>query len=78
MELCKDILCNELGKLILETIPNMEIDFADIANRNAVETLQKIKAVLENDSLDDFMCVEEIVRVFETAGIGIGYRHDFG
>lgn len=78
LELYKEMLCKELGKLFLETVTNMEIGFEEIANAKANQTLQKIKAVLEDDSLDDFMCVEAIVLVFESAGISVGYRHDFG
>lgn len=78
MDIYKELLCKEIGRRTLDAFPDTEVNAVQAANRGIVETLQKIKAVLENDSLDDFMCVEEIVRVFETAGIGIGYRHDFG
>lgn len=42
------------------------------------ELIEKIKAVLENDNLSDFECVEEIVCLFEDAGLNVDYRHDFG
>jgi hypothetical protein len=41
--------------------------------------LKQIKAILEDDSVDDkecFMKIEEIVKVFEATG-GVKYRHDF-
>ena len=39
--------------------------------------LQRIKAVIDNDSLSDFDCVEEIVCIFEEFGSDGGSRHDF-
>ena len=45
------------------------------------QALAKIKAILENDSLRDDACfqqIEEIVCVFEALGSGAGNRHDFG
>ena len=46
----------------------------------AYNTLMSIKAILEDDSLNDEACffkIEEIVREFEKSGIGCEYRHDF-
>lgn len=45
------------------------------------QTLKKIKAVIEDDSLEDaecFMKIEEIVSAFEEIGSDGGLRHDFG
>ena len=42
--------------------------------------LKRIKAILEDDSLDDENCfwrIEEIVRIFENIGTDAGSRHDF-
>ena len=81
MELWKEIFCNLLQK---ETD---QIHFAALANLNkALESecykaLQKIKTILEDDTLSDkecFMKIEEIVRVFEKMGSNCGARHDFG
>ena len=38
----------------------------------------EIRMILENDELDDFQCVEAIVRVYENLGLDCGGRHDFG
>lgn len=62
MDLYKALLCTEL---------------AEIVNLKALETLQKIKTVLENDRLSDFECVEEIVCIFQNIGSDGGNRHDF-
>lgn len=42
------------------------------------QALAAIRAILDDDTLDDFMCVEKIVQVFEWLGSGGGSRHDFG
>lgn len=78
MELYKELLCKEIGWRTLEAFPDIGDNLAGAADQTALDTLQKIKAVLEDDSLDDFMCVEAIVLVFESTGISVGYRHDFG
>ncbi|MEE1055782.1 MAG: hypothetical protein UH239_00850 [Acutalibacteraceae bacterium] len=45
------------------------------------KALQKIKTIIEDDSLEDkecFMKIEEIVCLFEALGSDGGNRHDFG
>lgn len=43
-----------------------------------VQALLEIRSHLDDQSLDDFMCIEEIVQVFERLGIDGGFRHDYG
>lgn len=60
--------------------PNLKIDAAQIVETACYQTLQKIKAVIEDDSLEDQACfieIEKIVRLFEELGSGGGSRHDF-
>jgi len=78
MELYKEIICKELGEIIFETLRLSEIDYTEIVKLKSIEALQKIKAVIFNDSLSDFECVEEIVYIFETLGSDGGTRHDVG
>ncbi len=45
------------------------------------QALQKIKAILNNETLDDKECfqkIEEIVCILEEIGSNGGSRHDFG
>lgn len=45
------------------------------------QTLNEIRAVLNDDSLDDrecFMKIERIVEIYEQIGSDGGIRHDFG
>ena len=77
MDLYKEILSKVLEKEEIHiTFTNLKMDAAEIIVTESYEALQKIKAVIEDDSLYDFECVERIVRVFEEIGSGC-IRHDF-
>ena len=76
MELYEEILINELMRKF-----SGQFDVSSIINDVCYQTLQKIKAIIEDDSLEDsecFMKIEEIVQVFEHLGSNGGGRHDFG
>lgn len=75
-------------QLLRETIlSNIEIKYPSnrliqsLVKETCYQTLEKIREVLSNDSLDDPECferIEEIVSIFEEAGADCGGRHDFG
>lgn len=53
----------------------------EIVEMECYKALQKIKAIIEDDSLEDtecFMKIEKIVCLFEQIGSNGGSRHDFG
>ncbi|MBQ6996909.1 MAG: hypothetical protein IJN60_00850 [Oscillospiraceae bacterium] len=82
MELYKEILAHALAyRKIQFVFPFNEEDILKIAEGICYQTLQKIKAVIEDDSLADKECfykIEEIVCALEDIGcVGLG-RHDFG
>jgi len=78
LDLFKEILTSILLKEEIHiTFPNMKFSATESVEMESLKALQKIKAVIENDSLSDFECVEEIVRVFEKIGSNGGGRHDF-
>ena len=83
MELYQDILCHVL------TNDKIQVSFPELVNTDATKivdlecykALGKIKAILEDDTLADIECfqqIEEIVCAFEELGSGGGSRHDFG
>ena len=83
MELFQEILChvleNEKVQVSFPGLTNTEV--TKIMELECYKALQKIKAILEDDSLEDSECfhrIEEIVCVFEELGSGCGNRHDFG
>ena len=43
-----------------------------------VRMLLQIREALENEKLDDFQCIDEIIEVYHRAGCRVDYRHDFG
>ncbi len=77
MELYKELISFEIGKMIIENFENQNLNFKEIAELKSIQLLQKIKTIIQDDSLTDFECVEKIVCLFETTGISAEIRHDF-
>ena len=82
MELYKEILAHALsyGEVKI-TFQGQSPDIAQIVEGECYKALQKIKAIICDDSLEDsecFMKIEEIICLFEQLGIHCGTRHDFG
>ena len=83
MELLQEILCHVLAdkKVQVSFSGLTDTEVIKIAELECYKALQKIKAILEDDSLEDSECfyrIEEIVCVFEDLGSDCGSRHDFG
>ena len=82
MELYKEILAHALSQQRAEIVfSNLHMDAAQIVELECYKALQKIKAIIEDDSLEDDTCfkkIEEIVCAFEQMGSSGGGRHDFG
>ena len=82
MQLYKEILTQILSNQEIHiTFPNLNINPTVIIQSESYQALQKIKAVITDDSLTDsecFMKIEEIIDILETLGSGGGNRHDFG
>jgi len=82
MELYKEILAKILESEETHiTFPNLSIDAEKLLELECYKALQKIKAIIEDDSLSDeecFMQIEHIVCLFEAMGSDGWLRHDFG
>ena len=77
MELYKELLAKVLAQEEIHiTFPNLHVNAKEIVEPQSYRALQEIKAVIEDDSLSDFMCIEEIVCVLERIGSSGGCRHD--
>lgn len=82
MELYKEILVKiRENRKIEVAFSNLSINAIEIVELESYKALQKIKEVIQDDSLNDkecFMKIEEIICLFEELGSGGGNRHDFG
>ena len=78
MNLYQEILINMLRKEEIHiTFPNLMIDAKEVVGMECYQVLEKIKGIIEDDNLSDFMCVEGIVCLLESIGSCGGSRHDF-
>lgn len=82
MRLYQEMLAHYLSQENAQILfPNLHLDAMDIVESEALQVIQKIQAIITDDSLEDkecFMRIEEIVSVLEDYGIDCGTRHDFG
>ncbi len=82
MELYKEILVELLSKEGVQiTITGMPKNVSQFVENTCYQTLQQIKAIIQDDSLEDpecFMRIEEIICQLEAIGSNGGFRHDFG
>lgn len=83
MELYQEILCHVLAnEKVQASFPKLiNTDVTKIVELECYKALGKIKAILEDDTLADSECfqqIEEIIYTFEELGSGGGSRHDFG
>ena len=82
MNLYAEILSYYLSRENAEIVfPNLQFDAKEIIELQCYQALQKIKNILDDDTLDDAECffkIEEIICAFEEMGSHGGNRHDFG
>ena len=80
MALYEDILKCDFHEQDRMSEEQMEL-ICKIVEGVCYQTLQHIKSILEDDSLEDEACfekIEAIVCLFEEIDSGCGTRHDFG
>jgi len=78
MDLYKEILAKVLEQKEIHVVfPDLNISASEIVEMECYRALGKVKAIIEDDSLSEFMCIERIVCVLEEIGSGGGFRHDF-
>lgn len=82
MELYREVLLKVLEeKAIQDVIPVWDMTLPEKVEGECCKALEKIKAVVADDSLSDPECffrIEKIVCALEEAGSNGGGRHDFG
>lgn len=81
MNLCKEILVKiPEDENVQINIVGLNDNISKLFDLECYKALEKIKAVIEDDSLEDkdcFMRIEEIIRIYENIGSNGGFRHDF-
>lgn len=79
MSVSQELVERELGRMMVKLLDRPEIatTIHSAAEHTAVQTLQRIQDILNDPTLSDFRCVEEIVTVMEDYGLS-AQRHDFG
>ena len=81
-ELLGDILAKAIasGKIQV-SFSGMDCTLAEVVEGQCFQAINKIKAILDDETLDDPECfhrIEKIVCVLEEIGSNGGNRHDFG
>ena len=78
MNLYQEILIKMLAKEEIHIVfPNLQLNASEIVEHQCYQALNQIKAIIKDDSLSDFECIEEIVCILEQVGSSGGNRHDF-
>lgn len=81
MDLYREIIIDMLKSEEFNiTLKNLTENMSDKVEMKCYKALQKIKAVINDDSLSDSECfiqIEQIIRIFEELGSNGGNRHDY-
>lgn len=78
MELLNEILVGILKREgIHSSLQDLATITTEVLDSECCRALGRIKMILEDKSLTDFDCIEEIVSVFEELGSGCSFRHDY-
>lgn len=82
MELYQELLADLIKQGEIQiAFPNQDCDINALLESECYQTLQKIKAIISDDNLDDESCfikIEKIICEFEAIGSNGGNRHDWG
>ena len=82
MDLYREILTEALSWQRAEvTFPDLHLDARALVELKCCQALEKIRDIVQDDSLSDPACfekIEAIVTALEEAGSGGGNRHDWG
>ena len=76
----EELAAKTIGRFIIRTLKIVyeKEDPLEVPVKNKAEqALQEIKNTMENWELDDFYCIEEIIKILDKYGIDT-FRHDFG
>ena len=82
MELLVEILAHYLAQKDAQILfPDLKLTGKEIIELQSYQALQQIQHILQDETLDDEMClirIEKIIQSIEDIGGNCGSRHDFG
>lgn len=76
----EELAAKTIGRFIIRTLKivyEKEDPLEIPVKSKAEQALQEIKNAMENQELNDFYCIEEIINILDKYGIDT-FRHDFG
>lgn len=77
MRLINELIYRHIGRTLVENFETTKVDYSGIAQTTALQALQEIKTIVNNNEFDDFMIVDEIVSILIKYGIDTSKCHDF-
>ena len=75
-ELSRAMLTRALGEYLLTYLEENPFCEKDVVERECAWVLHQIVKTLNDETLDDFSCVDQIVSIVHAAGLSTS-RHDF-
>ena len=76
MKICKELLYQELGRLLVRNFNELQFDYQQVIMTKSVQALNRIQEILQDDTLDDFYKIEKIARIFESCGVSLKNRRE--
>ena len=65
MKICKELLYQELGRLLVRNFNELQFDYQQVIMTKSVQALNRIQEILQDDTLDDFYKIEKIERILK-------------
>ena len=76
MKICKELLYQELGRLLVRNFNELQFDYQQVIMTKSVQALNRIQEILQDDTLDDFYKIEKIERIFESCCVSLKNRRE--
>lgn len=78
MEVYKELICMEMGKMMYAALESAQVDWTGFAGAKTLEALDEIATIVKDYHLNDSERVKTIISVLERVGYRTGFKYDFG